>query len=372
MNERRLASRRSSKTAALSAALAFAAAGCSGMKLPLSMPHVPRMPWQKAPAAQTPAAPPPSAAPISYQSTAPSAPNSAYGTPVDSIVANVDGSPITSYDVTTFNATQGAALQAAGAPDTPDAVLKALITQQLLENETQKFADKIDDDDVTRYIQNMEQHNHMTDDQLRAQLQAQGITYDQFRQRMREQVEQMTMVDKEVRQKIHIPDAEIEQYYKEHPDEFTVKDEKYTLAQILIAAPQDASPDQVAAARKKAEDVLSQLKQGKDFADLARQYSDDDSKTRGGELGSFDPGSLNDQILAAVKNVKPGGITGIVRTKYGFHILKVEDHQEPGLKPLAEVKGQIRDELMTLRAKDQFQKWVDHDLARQHYVETVQ
>ena len=361
---------------ALSAALMFVAAGCGGMKLPLGLPHLPRMPWQKAPAAPATASPPPAAsAPISYQSASATTPNSAYGSPVDSVVANVDGNPITSYDVSSFNVAQAASMgaaQPAGAPDSPHAVLKSLITQQLLTDETQKFAGKVDDDDVNRYIQNMEQRNHITDDQLRAQLQTQGMSYDQFRQRMRQQVEQMTMVDREVRQKIHIPDAEIERYYKEHPDEFTVTDEKYTLAQILIAMPSNAQPDQVAAARRKAEDVLGQLKKGKDFGELARQYSDDDSKTKGGELGSFNPGNLNDQILAAVKNVKPGSITGIVQTRYGFHILKVEAHQTPGVKPFAEVKDQIRDQLMTLQSKDAFEKWVDHDLARQHYVETIE
>jgi len=335
--------RRSARCAALGAALALAAAGCSGVKMPFSLPHLPRMPWQKAPAAPSGGPPPAPSAPISYESLGPPAtPNSAYGSPVDSVVASVDGSPITSYDVKTFNAAQAGAAaglaQGGGAPDSPNAVLKSLITQQLLENETRNYADKVDDDDVTRYIQNIEQRNHITDDQLRAQLQAQGMSYDQFRQRMREQVEQMTMIDHEVRQKIHIPDAEVERYYKEHPEEFTVADEKYTLAQILIAVPPDAKPDQVAAAQKKADDVLRQLKKGKDFGDLARQYSDDDSKSKGGELGSFGPNELNDQIAAAIKKVKPGDVTGVVQTKYGFHIVKVEDHQTPGVKPLDQVK----------------------------------
>jgi peptidyl-prolyl cis-trans isomerase SurA len=375
MKERRFALRRSARIAAVSAALAFAA-GCGGMKMPFSMPHLPRMPWQKTP--RPPSAPPPAAsAPISYQSSAPATPNSAYGSPIDSIIANVDGSPITSYDVKTFTAAQPGAMgglpQSGGAaPDSPDAVLKALITQQLLDIETQHYADKVDDDDINRYIQNVEERNHITDDQLRAQLQSQGMSYEQFRQRMRKQVEQMTMLDHEVRQKIRIPDAEIERYYKAHPDQFTVTEEKYTLAQILIAVPPDATPDQIAAARKKAAAVLQQVKKGKDFGDLAREYSDDDSKSKGGELGSFSPNDLNEQIAAAIKNVKPGGITDLVHTKYGFHIVKVEDHQTPGVKPLDEVKDGIRDQLMTEQSKDQFQKWIDQDLARQHYVETNQ
>jgi parvulin-like peptidyl-prolyl isomerase len=62
----------------------------------------------------------------------------------------------------------------------------------------------------------------------------------------------------------------------------------------------------------------------------------------------------------------------MARTKYGFHIVKVEQHQLPGTKPLDQVRGQIREKLMTEQAKDAFQKWVATDLIKQHYVETLQ
>jgi len=371
MKERGFAMRRSARMAAFSVAVAFAAAGCSGVKLPLKLPH---MPWSKP--APAPSVAPLEAALASYEASAPApVSNNQYGTPVDSVVANVDGSPITSYDVKTFNAAQaggvgGVALAGAPSLNNPDDVLKALITQQLLDNETEHYADKVDDEEVDRYIQTLEQKNHITDDQLRAQLQAQGMSYGQFRKMMRKQVEEMAMIDREVRQKIHIPDSEVLAYYKNHPDEFTVTDEKYRLAQILIAVPQNATPDQIMAARRKADDIRNQIAKGKDFGDLARHYSDDDSKTKGGELGYFSPNDLNDEIAAAVKNVKPGGVTQVVHTKYGFHIIKVEEHQTPGVKPFEEVEREIRDKLMTEQAKGEFQKWIDQDLARQHYVET--
>ena len=72
---------------------------------------------------------------------------------------------------------------------------------------------------------------------MRAQLQSQGVSYDDFRSNIREQVAAMTMIDREVRQKIVIPDSEITGLLQDHPDEFTVTDENYQLAQILIAVP---------------------------------------------------------------------------------------------------------------------------------------
>jgi len=169
---------------------------------------------------------------------------------------------------------------------------------------------------------------------------------------------------------VAVSDADIEAYYKAHPDEFNVTQEKYRLAQILIAAPASDSPAQVDAAKHKAEDVRAQILKGKDFGDLARQYSDDDSKTKGGELGEFDPNDLNDAVAAGVKNVKVGDVSPVVRTKYGFHIIKVEAHQVPGGMALNEVKGAIRQKLQADRSKQDFEKWIDQDLVKEHYVET--
>jgi len=262
-----------------------------------------------------------------------------------------------------------AQLNGGAPPGDPQEVLQALITEVMLDDEAIKFIGKLDEGEVDRYIQNVEERNHMTDEQLRAQLQSQGVSYDAFRANIRRQVATMTMIDREVRQKIVIPDSEIEAYYKAHPDEFTVTDERYRLAQILIAVPAGASPDQVTEAQKKVEDIHKQAEKGADFGDLARQYSDDDSKAKGGELGDFAPSELNDEIATAIKGLKAGEISQVVRTKYGFHIVKVEGHQRPGVQPYDDCKNFIRDKLMTEQAKAKFQTWIDQDLKRRHMVE---
>jgi peptidyl-prolyl cis-trans isomerase SurA len=309
---------------------------------------------------------------------APPAPAPPTADTVDSVVASVDGNPITLQDVKTFGAAKGKSAGSANpsgdapsdVPDDPNAKLKALITQQLIQEESQKYAGKVDDNDVERFIQGIEERNHMTDEQLRAQMQSQGVSYADFRATIRKQVQAMAMFQHEVRDKVVVSEADIEAYYKDHPEEFNVTEEKYRLAQILIAAPTGATPEQVEAAKLKARDVHDQLAKGKDFGDLARQYSDDDSKAKGGELGVFSPNDLNDDIAAGIKNVKVGDASDVIRTKYGFHIIKVEEHQVPGSIALNDVKGGIRQKLQADRSKEDFQKWVDRDLVKEHYVET--
>jgi len=332
------------------------------------------MPWASSSKPQVAATkPPPPIAPS--PAATPSAATQTYGDTVDSVVASVDGNPITSRDLRDPGAVQAAGLAGvptgAVSPEDSRLVLKALIEQKLLEEESQKYADKVGEDEVDRYLQSTEERNHLTDEQLRAQLQAQGISYAQFRRKIRAQAQAAAMLDREVRQKIVIPESEIQAYYKAHPSEFSSAEEKYRLAQILVAVPAEATPDQVAAAQKKAEDLRTQAVKGKDFASLARQYSDDESKSNGGELGVFSPGDINDQIAAAIKDLNAGDISPVVRTKYGFHIVRVEGHQKAGVIPLDQASAAIREELTTERAKAGLQKWIDEQLTSQHYVETM-
>ncbi len=292
---------------------------------------------------------------------------------VDRVVASVDGDPITTHDLAAFAAANRVSLPDPNDLDAPmtKEVLKGLISQRLLESEIKKYQGQVDENQIKSYITDFERNAGMTDEQLRAQLQAQGVTYDQFREHARMELEKMMMIDKEVRQKVNISPAEIKAYYDAHPDEFTAKKERFKLAQILIALPPNPTPDQVAQARKKAEDIRKQVVKGGDFAALARQYSDDDSKNQGGELGDFSRGEVLDPIQNAIDHMKPGEISEPIQSEHGFHIIKLEAHDLPGVKPLPEVSAQIRDKLMTDKAKDKFARWVETDLVKQHYVETV-
>ncbi|HYK65086.1 MAG TPA: peptidylprolyl isomerase, partial [Patescibacteria group bacterium] len=164
--------------------------------------------------------------------------------------------------------------------------------------------------------------------------------------------------------------GEVKAYYDSHPDEFRVGKERFKLAQILIAIPPNATPAQIDAARAKAESIRDQLLKGADFNAMARQYSDDDSKSQGGELGEFSRGEMLDQIQAAIDKLKPGQISTPIQSEHGFHLVKLEAHDEVGVKPFSEVSGQIREKLVNQKAERQFAAWVDNDLVKQHYVET--
>ena len=291
---------------------------------------------------------------------------------LDRVVASIDGDPITVHDLTAFAALNHVTLANPGDMNTPEnkAVLKGVISERLLESEVKKYKDRIDKRQVDAYIANFEQSAGINEQQLRAQLQAQGHTYEEFRQHARLELQKMMMIQKEVRQKVYISPDEIKAYYDAHPQEFSVGKERFKLAQILIAIPPKASPAEIEAARNKAETIHKQVLGGADFGELARQYSDDDSKSQGGELGDFSRGEIIDPIQNAIDHMKVGDISAPVQTDHGFHIVKLEAHDLPGVKPLAEVSAQIQEKLVTQKAQQQFATWVESDLVKQHYIET--
>ncbi|MGD0672503.1 MAG: peptidylprolyl isomerase [Candidatus Binatus sp.] len=331
-------------------------------------------PWA-AKAAPTPAAatqsdetPPPPPAPVaSDEPPEPSTPA------LDRVVASVDGEPITMREVKDFAAQRGQPIETDdfASSDAAKVVVKELIGEKLLEQEVKKYDDKVDDAQIDKYIQQLRQDKHMSDVEFRAQLQASGISYDDLRKRARLDIEKAMMIDQEVRAKVDVPDADIKAFYDAHKEDFTITKERLKLAQILIELPPNPTAAQVSAAQKKADMIRARAAKGDDFGDLARVYSDDESKSNGGELGWFAPSDVMDQILAAVRPLKPGEISAPIRTSHGIHIVKLEEHQVPGVQPLADVKTLIRAHLVDEQSGAQLQKWVDSDLVKQHYVETM-
>jgi parvulin-like peptidyl-prolyl isomerase len=291
---------------------------------------------------------------------------------LDRVVASIDGDPITVHDLKNFATINKVTLTDPDDVNSPEtkAVLKGVISERLLENEVKKYKDMVEERQIDAYILDFEQANGLTEAQLRAQLQKEGHTYEDFRKHARLELQKMIMIQKEVRQKVNISPDEVKAYYDTHRSEFAVGKESFKVAQILIALPPNPTPEQVVAARTKADSIRKQLADGADFGKLASQYSDDDSKSQGGELGDFSRGDMIDAIQNAVDQMKVGDISEPIRTEHGFHIIKLEAHEQTGTKPFSKVAGEIREKLISQKAQAQFATWVDKDLVKQHYIET--
>ena len=144
--------------------------------------------------------------------------------------------------------------------------------------------------------------------------------------------------------KVEIPEVEISEYYEEHPAEFQ-NPKTVEARHILIKVGQDAVGEEAAKAKEKIEDILKKARAGQDFAELAKQYSEGPSKDNGGYLGSFKREAMVKPFADKAFSMQAGEISDPVRTRFGWHIIKVEKVNEATVSTLADAKDQIRKKL---------------------------
>lgn len=191
--------------------------------------------------------------------------------------------------------------------------------------------------------------------------QGQGVSYEEFKQNLRNQIITQRVIGQEVGSHLAMNKQEEQKFYNQHREEMQ-QPEQVRLSELLIApkaatppatgadataqAASPADPEAAqAAARAKAQDLLDQLRKGASFEDLARKYSDGPSAHDGGDLNYFKRGTLSKELEDKVFAMKAGEITDVIRTKQGFVILKVTEHQLAGVPSLKEVEPRIQDAL---------------------------
>jgi peptidyl-prolyl cis-trans isomerase D len=174
---------------------------------------------------------------------------------------------------------------------------------------------------------------------------------------------QVLIVDQaKLEQTMVIPDAELRAAYSASMDNFRMPDR--VKAQHILIKTQGKSDAEKKAALAKAEDLLKQLKAGADFSELAKKNSEDSSNApKGGDLGWFVRGQMVPQFDQAAFALKPGDLSGIVTTEFGYHIIKINDKENARVKPFEEVKAELAAELKKQRITEMMQKTADgmHD-----------
>jgi peptidyl-prolyl cis-trans isomerase C len=157
---------------------------------------------------------------------------------------------------------------------------------------------------------------------------------------------------------VSVTDEDMEQYYNLNKEKFSVP-EQVRARHILIKVSPDAPDEEKSKAREKAQAILERAKKGEDFAQLATENSDDPgSGSRGGDLGFFGRGRMVKTFEEAAFSLKPGQMSGIVETRFGYHIIKAEEYTEARTKPLDEVKDTVQKQLKDEMAKSKATEFI--------------
>lgn len=222
----------------------------------------------------------------------------------------------------------------------PEEVLRKQILDRLILDEIQLQMAKtagirVDDEQLNRVITNLASQNSMTLDQFRKALQNQGISFAKFREDIRKQVIIGQLRKNKVDNQVYVSEQEVDSQLRKLGSQAGL-DKAYHLAQILIPVPETADPEQIDAAKQKAEEVYNQLNFGADFAKIAISYSAGQRALQGGDLGWIKQGQLPTIFADIVPTMKPGEITKPVRSASGFHILKLIDTRTQEQKHIVE------------------------------------
>ena len=287
---------------------------------------------------------------------------------INKILATIDGEPITVYELKQFSQRT---IRGRQVNNNDQAVLlDALITEKLVTKEVSDKGIVVRDEDVDRYIDSIKERNKITDEQLKQALTQQGLTLESYRAQIREDIQRQQLISHEIRGKVNVTPEEVQRYYEAHLSEYS-KPAKLQVAHIVFRLPPDASPDQVAAATAQAEDVQARLKKGGDFAELAKQFSEDGTAQNGGELGWFKKGELLEPLEKAAETMKAGQVSDPVRTNVGVHLIKVEAREDASHQNLDELADQIKQQLYNAALEERFQKWLTDELRKRHHVEIL-
>ena len=179
---------------------------------------------------------------------------------------------------------------------------------------------------------------------------------------IRKQLEKGLAIDELLKAKrvkdIEVTDEESRKYYDEHQDQFK-QSEQVKASHILIKVEPTASDEQKAEARKKIEAVQGKLKKGDDFAVVAKEYSEGPSKSRGGDLGFFGRGQMVKPFEDAAFTMDVEEVSGVVETKFGYHIIKVSEKKPASTSSYSEVKDQLQQHLKQQKTRQAVEAYVE-------------
>jgi peptidyl-prolyl cis-trans isomerase SurA len=252
---------------------------------------------------------------------------------LDSIYVVVNDEVITTNEVKNRVAQieQRLKAQSAQLPDEADLkrqVVEAMIVERAQIQLAKEYGVKVSDIELDRAIGRIAENQKLSVQDMRNQMEKEGMPFAQFREEIRNEIMMQRLREHEVDSKILVSDAVVDTYLAAEKAAAADKVEM-DLSQILVSIPANASPEQIAARKARADEVMRQLRTGADFGKMAATYSDAPDALKGGVIGWRDPDRLPPLFVAELRKLKPGQVTQVIKSNTGFHILKLVDSRKP-------------------------------------------
>ncbi len=236
-------------------------------------------------------------------------------------------------------------------------ILDGLIEQELLLQDSQAQGIQVGPEEIQTELDNFKKQFKDKSD-FTKKISEMNYTEDMVKNQIKRTKTIRKLVDEKVMPTITISDETLKSYYDSHPKEFKVP-ERIRASHILVKVDAKATDAEKADARKKIEGIKSKLDNGEDFAKLASENSDCPSSKKGGDLGSFSRGQMVKPFEDAAFSLKPGEVSDIVETRFGYHIIKLAEKEDAKTLAYDDVKEKLKDKLTQEKLKEKMPKYID-------------
>ena len=236
-------------------------------------------------------------------------------------------------------------------------ILQILIDEKITHEKVKELGIEISSLEIDKEIERIKKEHALTHEELLNNLKEKGLTYEALRRRIKKDIERMQLTQFEVNSKIVVSDEEIEEYYNEHKEEFK-NENRVRLASIILLQQDPSDKEEALSLAKKADVIMSRLKNGHDFATLANQFTEGPGAGEGGDLGLFEIASLSPELKDIVDRMPTGEVSQPLVRSFGIQIIKIVEKQEQGVKPIDEVKDMISRKLYRLEVNKRYSSWI--------------
>jgi len=222
-------------------------------------------------------------------------------------------------------------------------VLEKLIEEKLIDQEVKRSGIKVTSKEIEGALEDIKRRSAATQEELEKALAKEGLTLEAYKKEIEKRIQRMKLINWAVKVDSKAGEREWRDFYQKNIDQYR-SNESYRPNQILFLVPKEATPEGIREIRKKCEKVLEKVKGGEDFGEMALLYSQDPSAKDRGDLGYFKKGELLPAFEKELNRLRVGEVGGIIRTEFGFHLIRLLDRRGGTPMPFEEAKARVQQE----------------------------
>ncbi len=234
--------------------------------------------------------------------------------------------------------------------------LDQLIVEELAYQEAKKTGISISEKEINNRLNEIK-NGFPSEDAFNKSLAINNLDLNKYKRLIEKELLIKKINEKMFGKPITLSNKEVKDYFEKNREKFK-EPEKIRLRQILIKIPAFASKEEWEKGKNKAEEILSELKAGKDFAKLAKEFSSDPSREKGGDMGFIHKGRLEPYVEDIAYSMKVGEISDVLQTIYGYHIIKLEEKKPPQYTKFSKIKEKLKKDLETIAMEEKKKNWI--------------